>query len=60
MTSREWQVLALLTQRRSTAEIAGELVLSTSAVRVHIASIIRKFEVSDRAALVETFRTTQP
>ncbi len=59
MTSREWEVLELLAQRRSTAEIAGELVLSTSAVRVHIASIVRKLEVSDRAAVVELFRRTR-
>ena len=34
MTSREWQVLDLLVQERSTAQIAEELVLSPSAVRV--------------------------
>jgi two-component system, NarL family, nitrate/nitrite response regulator NarL len=59
MTSREWQVLELLAQQRSTAEIAEELVLSPSAIRVHIASIVRKFEVADRAALVELFRRTR-
>jgi DNA-binding NarL/FixJ family response regulator len=59
MTSREWQVLELLAQQRSTAKIAEELVLSPSAIRVHIASIVRKFEVADRAALVELFRRTQ-
>jgi DNA-binding NarL/FixJ family response regulator len=58
MTSREWEVLELLAQRRSTAEIAEELVLSKSAVRVHIASIVRKLEVSDRAAVAELFRRT--
>jgi DNA-binding NarL/FixJ family response regulator len=56
MTSREWEVLELLAQRRSTAEIAEELVLSASAVRVHIASIVRKLEVADRAAAVELFQ----
>ena len=56
MTSREWQVLELLAQQRSTAQIAKELVLSPSAVRVHISSIMRKYEVADRAALVELFR----
>jgi len=58
MTSREWQVLELLVQQRSTAEIAEELVLSPGAVRVHIASIVRKLEVADRAAVVELFRRT--
>jgi DNA-binding NarL/FixJ family response regulator len=59
LTSREWQVLELLAQRRSTAEIAGELVLSASAVRVHIASIVHKLEVADRAAVVELFRRSR-
>ncbi len=59
LTSREWEVLELLAQRRSTTEIAGELVLSASAVRVHIASIVRKLQVTDRAAVVELFRRTR-
>jgi DNA-binding NarL/FixJ family response regulator len=56
LTSREWEVLDLLAQGRSTAEIAERLVLSSSAVRVHIASIVRKLGVPDRAAAVELFR----
>ena len=55
LTSREWEVLELLAQRRSTAEIARRLVLSPSAVRVHIASIVRKLDVTDRAAAAELF-----
>jgi DNA-binding NarL/FixJ family response regulator len=56
LTSREWEVLDLLAQGQSTAEIAERLVLSSSAVRVHIASIVRKLGVPDRAAAVELFR----
>ena len=59
MTSREWEVLDLLAQGRSTAEIAKELVISASAVRVHIASIVRKLQLPDRAAVVEHFRRTR-
>jgi DNA-binding NarL/FixJ family response regulator len=55
LTSREWEVLELLAQRRSTAEIADRLVLSGSAVRVHIASIVRKLDVADRSAAAELF-----
>lgn len=55
LTSREWEVLELLAQGRSTAEIASRLVLSASAVRVHIASIVRKLDVADRAAAAELF-----
>jgi DNA-binding NarL/FixJ family response regulator len=59
MTTREWEVLDLLAQGRSTAEIAEELVISASAVRVHIASIVRKLQLPDRAAVVELFRRTR-
>ena len=55
LTSREWEVLELLAQRRSTAEIADRLVLSGTAVRVHIASIVRKLDVADRSAAAELF-----
>jgi DNA-binding NarL/FixJ family response regulator len=60
LTSREWEVLDLLAQGLSTAEIAERLVLSSSAVRVHVASIVRKLGVPDRAAAVEMFRRPPP
>lgn len=56
LTSREWEVAELLAQGHSTAEIARRLVLSASAVRVHIAAIVRKLHVPDRAAAAELFR----
>jgi DNA-binding NarL/FixJ family response regulator len=56
LTSREWEVLELLAQGCSTADIAGKLVLSRSAVRAHITSIVRKLEVADRAAAINLFR----
>jgi DNA-binding NarL/FixJ family response regulator len=56
LTSREWEVLDLLAEGLSTAEIAERLVLSSSAVRVHVASIVHKLGVPDRAAAVELFR----
>jgi DNA-binding NarL/FixJ family response regulator len=56
LTSREWEVLELLADGRSTAEIAERLVLSHSAVRAHIASIVRKLRVADRAAAARLFR----
>jgi DNA-binding NarL/FixJ family response regulator len=55
LTSREWEVLDLLARQRSTAEIAEVLSLSASAVRVHVASIVHKLEVADRAAVVKLF-----
>lgn len=56
LTSREWEVLELLARGKSTAQIAAKLVLSASAVRVHIASTVRKLAVADRAAAAELFR----
>jgi len=56
LTSREWEVLALVARRHTTAEIAASLALSASAVRAHITSVVRKLHVEDRAAAAELFR----
>lgn len=56
LTSREWEILALLARQQSTGEIASKLMLSAVAVRVHIAAIVRKLGVADRAAAVDLFR----
>ena len=56
LTSREWEVRELLAQGGSTAEIAGSLVITASAVRAHITAIVRKLHVPDRAAAIELFR----
>ena len=56
LTSREWEVLELLAQGKTTAQIAAKLVLSASAVRVHIASTVRKLDVADRTAAADLFR----
>ena len=56
LTSREWQVLDLLARDQSTAEIAERLVLSPSAVRAHIAAIVRKFDARDRDDAVAHYR----
>lgn len=55
LTSREWEVLELLREERSTAQIADHLVLSQATVRSHVAAILRKLRVPDRAALVRLF-----
>jgi NarL family two-component system response regulator LiaR len=51
LTSREWQILELLRQEHSTREIAARLYISEVTVRTHVASILRKLELPDRAAL---------
>jgi DNA-binding NarL/FixJ family response regulator len=59
LTSREWEILALLAQQQSTGEIARRLMLSAVAVRVHIAAIVRKLGVPDRAAVIDLFRSRE-
>lgn len=53
LTDREWETLDLLCVGRSTAQIAGELFLSTETVRTHVKGILRKLDVRSRADAVE-------
>lgn len=55
LTSREWEVLNLIAGGRSTRQVAEQLTLSPTAVRVHIAAIVRKLGVESRAAAIELF-----
>ncbi len=49
LTSREWEVLDLMYQKLSTAEIAERLFVSQVTVRSHIAAILKKLRVDSRA-----------
>lgn len=51
LTSREVAVLALLLKGLTAPEIAEELFLASSTVRVHTSNIYRKFEVHSRKEL---------
>jgi DNA-binding NarL/FixJ family response regulator len=48
LTSREWEVLDLLRQGSTTAEIARRLFIAEVTVRTHVAAILRKLRVPDR------------
>jgi DNA-binding NarL/FixJ family response regulator len=48
LTSREWEVLQLLHQKLSTAEIADRLFVSQVTIRSHIAAILKKLRVDSR------------
>ena len=48
LTSREAQILKLITQGYSNNEIASELFVSINTTKAHVASILQKLEVDDR------------
>lgn len=52
LTSREFDVLALLPSGASTKEIAAHLFLSSATIKTHLTSIFRKLEVTNRTAAV--------
>jgi DNA-binding NarL/FixJ family response regulator len=55
LTTREWQVIQLLRNGLTPAEIAARLVVSASTIRWHIHTILKKLELPSREALVERF-----
>lgn len=48
LTSREAQILKLITEGYSNIEIAKELFVSINTTKAHVASILQKLEVDDR------------
>lgn len=48
LTTREAQILKLITQGYSNSEIAKELFVSINTTKAHVASILQKLEVDDR------------
>ncbi len=48
LTSREKQILKLITEGYSNNEIAKELFVSINTTKAHVASILQKLEVDDR------------
>lgn len=48
LRKREWEVLELLRDGRSTAEIAKHLFIAEATVRSHISAILKALRVSDR------------
>lgn len=48
LTTREKQILKLITEGYSNNEVAKELFLSINTIKAHVASILQKLEVDDR------------
>jgi two-component system, NarL family, response regulator LiaR len=57
LTSREWEVLDLLSEGKGTQQIADTLVLSVETVRSHIKNTLRKLGVRSRAEAVKLAET---
>lgn len=49
LTEREYEILTLIAQRKSNADIATRLILSPKTVRNHVSNILSKLQVADRA-----------
>jgi DNA-binding NarL/FixJ family response regulator len=53
LTAREWEVIDLLKQSKTTDQIADELVLSPETIRSHVKNILRKLKVRSRREAVD-------
>jgi DNA-binding NarL/FixJ family response regulator len=56
LTDREWEVLHLLADHTSTAEMARRLRISQVTVRRHVSALLAKLDAPDRKAAAELLR----
>lgn len=56
LTSREAEIMELLEQGLSTTDVAERLFLSPGTVRVHVSSVLKKLQATDRAAALRMLK----
>jgi DNA-binding NarL/FixJ family response regulator len=56
LSPREWEIMNLLSAGRSTEEVAQELFLSPTTVRVHVSTVLKKLRVKDRESAFRLLR----
>jgi DNA-binding NarL/FixJ family response regulator len=59
VTERQWELLQLLAEGRSTAEMARRLGISEVTARRHISAVLPKLGVRDRESAVELMRSAE-
>ena len=60
LSSREWEVMEMLSQGHSTEEVATRLFVSPTTVRVHVSSVLRKLRVKDRESAFRVLSGENP
>ncbi len=56
LSPREYEVMEMLSQGKSTEEVAKELFLSPTTVRVHVSTVLKKLAVKDRESAFSLLR----
>lgn len=56
LSPREWEIMNLLSSGRSTEEVARELFLSPTTIRVHVSAVLKKLRVKDRESAFRLLR----
>lgn len=49
LTNREWEIMQLLREGLTTEQVAQRLFISSATVRVHVSSVLKKLQATDRA-----------
>lgn len=56
LSAREWEVMEMLGQGRTTEDVAASLFISPVTVRVHVSAVLRKLRVKSRRSALDLLR----